>query len=161
MSVHFFYDFRDDLVKKLKENYSGKLEILKKEKQDQAQIEDARNIILTYFGGIREALDELIEASDGDIEYVSEENIIAKLQIDKNFIQFTRMENRIQVKLGYYVPEADLIEEVVISNIVPGDKKCRVKKIGKVHDGGSFEESTIDYYLREAFAKTSLFGYTK
>ena len=154
MSLHFFYDFRDDLVKRLNETYSKEIEELNKERAQEHQLTDATMTINNYFGTIHESLKDVIEASDGEILIESEGELITRITIHKNYLQFFRKPKSIEVKMGYYIPEVDLVEDIILSNIVPGEKRCKIKKIGKIHSGGSFDEGSIDYYMREAFSKS-------
>jgi len=54
------------------------------------------------------------------------------------------------------VPEEDFVESMVLSYIVPGEKKPKIKRVGKIHDGSNFDENTLNYYMREAFGELDL-----
>ncbi|MBN2260368.1 MAG: hypothetical protein JW702_07470 [Clostridiales bacterium] len=158
MAVHFFYDFKDELIKKLNERLSPEIEKLRYEKNLKEQIDGAEIMIREYFKNLIDEMKELIEASDGKIFFESDDEVIGKLSIMKYYLKFTRKNLAIEVKVGYYVPEADLVESVVLSYIVPGEKKAKIKRVGKIHDGSNFDENTLTYYMREAFIKLDIFA---
>lgn len=156
MSLHFSYHFREDLIKKLRDHYNDDLDKLMKEREIERQLDEAAKIIDSYYDNFLSEIGDVMEASDGEVSFVKEGSIIAKLIIRGNYLKFMRVDNSIEVKIGYYVPEADLVESVVLSYIIPGDKKARVRRVGKIHDGSSFDENSISYYMREAFHKVEL-----
>ena len=157
MSVHFFYDFKDELVKKLNEHFTQELESLQHEKNQIEQIDHAEEMIREYLQNVAKDMKDLIAATDGQVYFEQDDEVIGKLGVMKNYLKFTRKSNTIEVKIGYYVPEADFIESIVLSYVVPGVKKPKVKRVGKVHDGSNFDENTINYYMREAFGKLNVF----
>jgi hypothetical protein len=53
--------------------------------------------------------------------------------------------------VGYYDAEEDSIKSKTVAHIVPGEKKCQVKKLGQIHDGSTFDENTLNHYMRLAF----------
>lgn len=157
MSVRFFYDFKEELIKKLNEHFSSEIETLQYEKNQIAQLDNAEKMIRDYFENFFDGMSELIEASQGKIYFEQDDEIIGKLGIMRNYLKFMRKEMSIEVKIGYYVPEADLVESVVLSYIVPGEKKAKIKRVGKIHDGSNFDENALNYYMREAFSKLDIF----
>ncbi|MCD6436220.1 MAG: hypothetical protein J7L15_07510 [Clostridiales bacterium] len=153
MTIHFFYDFKDEMLKKLNEYFSDELEAFRYEKKQIDQINDAEVSIRNYFKNIVNDMSEIMEATNGMIAFDSEGDVISKLTIMKHYLKFTRKDTSIEVKIGYYIPEDDFVESMVLSYIVPGDKKLKIKRVGKIHDGSNFDENTLNYYMREAFGK--------
>lgn len=151
MSKHFFYDYKEDLIKKLNKKYTKELADLYEERREQAQLDDAERMVRTYFQGVHNEMKDLIKASNGAVSYDEGEEIILTLTIYHNFIRFIRTQKSIEVKVGIYNKEEDLVESVIMGYIVPGEKACKIKKLGKIHEGGSFDENTISSYMREAF----------
>lgn len=156
MTIHFFYDFKEELLKKLNEYYGEEIKTLSYEKKQVSQIDDAEAGIRSYFKHIVSDMGEIIEASNGEIEFESDDDVIGKLTIMKHYLKFTRKNVSIEVKIGYYIPEDDFVESMVLSYIVPGEKKPKIKRVGKIHDGSNFDENTLDYYMREAFGELSM-----
>lgn len=156
MTVRFFYDFNEELVKKLTEHFSDEIEALQFEHNQMEQLENAEAMIREYFDHVVDHLSEVMAASNGKIYFEQDEEVIGKLGIMNNYLKFTRKNMSIEVKIGYYVPEADLIESIVLSYVVPGTKKPKIKRVGKIHDGSNFDENAINYYMREAFAKLDI-----
>ena len=152
MSVHFFYNYRDELVKKLKEHYSDDVKQWKKQVMENKQLDEAENILRKYFKGLVNELEDVIEASNREIMLVENDNLM-EFKIQQNFVRFTRQERAIQVKVGYYVSENDMVETAILGYVVPGDKRAVMKKVGKIHDGSTFDENTINFYLRSAFSE--------
>ena len=157
MSVHFFYDFKDELIKKLNEKFSEEIEALEFEKNQVNQLENVEKAIQEYFKNVVDNMQVLIKASNGQIYFEQGDEVVGKLGIMKNYLKFTRKQKSIEVKIGCYVPEADLVESIVLSYIVPGNKKAKIKRVGKIHDGSNFDENTLNYYMREAFSKLNIF----
>lgn len=151
MSKHFFYDYKEDLIKKLNKKYANELLKVHEERREQQQLESAEQMIRSYFQQIRDDLQDLIEASNGKITYDEGDEIILTLTIHHNFIRFIRTPKCIEVKIGIYNKTEDLVESVIMGYIVPGEKVCKIKKPGKIHEGGSFDENTLSSYMREAF----------
>lgn len=156
MTIHFFYDFKEEQLKKLNEYYGEEIKTLSYEKKQVGQIDDAEAGIRSYFKHIVSDMGEIIEASNGEIEFESDDDVIGKLTIMKHYLKFTRKNVSIEVKIGYYIPEDDFVESMVLSYIVPGEKKPKIKRVGKIHDGSNFDENTLDYYMREAFGELSM-----
>lgn len=150
MSVHFFYNYRDELVKKLKEHYSDDVTQWKKQVMENKQLDEAEKTLRKYFEGLVSELEDVIEASNREIQLTENGNLM-EFKIQQNFVRFTRQERAIQVKVGYYVSENDMVETAILGYVVPGDKRAVMKKVGKIHDGSTFDENTINYYLRSAF----------
>lgn len=156
MTVRFFYDFNEELVKKLTEHYNAEIESLQKAQNQIEQLDHAESMIREYFESLIGHLGEVMAASGGQIYFEQDEEVIGKLGIMNNYLKFTRKNLSIEVKIGYYVPEEDLIESIVLSYIVPGTKKPKIKRVGKVHDGSNFDENALNYYMREAFGKLDI-----
>lgn len=151
MSVHFFYNYRDELVKKLKEHYSNDVRSWKVFMAEKKQLDEAESMITKYFKGLEGDLSDVIEASNEEIGLSITDEII-EFRIQKNFVRFRREERAIQVKIGYYVTENNMVETEILGYIMPGDKRAVMKKVGKIHDGSTFDENTINFYLRKAFS---------
>jgi hypothetical protein len=151
MTVHFFYNFKEDLIEKIKSDYEDELIKRKENMREQKQLDDAGKIILDYFKIIRNALSEIIEVSNGKIKYEESAGYLVKFTIGKNSLRFLRKEKSIQVKVELYIKEADIVESKILGNIVIGTKVAMVKEIGKLHTGSHFDENTINYYMRIAF----------
>lgn len=156
MTIHFFYDFKEELLKKLNEYYGEEIKVLSYEKKQVNQIDDAEEGIRNYFKHIVSDMSEIIEAANGDIKFESDNDVIGKLTIMKHYLKFTRKDVSIEVKIGYYIPEDDFVESMVLSYIVPGEKKPKIKRVGKIHDGSNFDENTLNYYMREAFGELNM-----
>jgi uncharacterized FlaG/YvyC family protein len=156
MTIHFFYDFKEELLKKLNEYYGEEIKVLSYEKKQVNQIDDAEEGIRNYFKHIVSDMSEIIEAANGDIKFESDNDVIGKLTIMKHYLKFTRKDVSIEVKIGYYIPEDDFVESMVLSYIVPGEKKPKIKRVGKIHDGSNFDENTLNYYMREAFGELNI-----
>ena len=152
MSVHFFYNYRDELVKKLKEHYADDVKVWKKQVAENKQLDEAEGMLRKYFKSLVSELDDVIEASNREIQLTENGNLM-EFKIQQNFVRFTRQERAIQVKVGYYVTENDMVETAILGYVVPGDKRAVMKKVGKIHDGSTFDENTINYYLRSAFSE--------
>ncbi len=157
MSVRFFYDFNEELVKKLTEHFDGEIEAMQFERNQIEQLDNVEKTIRDYFNHIVDQMTEVIKATEGKIYFEQDDEVIGKLGIMNNYLKFTRKNRSIEVKIGYYVPEADLIESIVLSYVVPGIKKAKIKRVGKIHDGSNFDENALNYYMREAFAKLDIF----
>lgn len=151
MSKHFFYDYKEDLIKKLNKKYTKELTELHNEQREQNQLDEAEKAIRSYFQTVNAEMSDLIKASKGEITYDEGEEIILTLTIHQNFIRFIRTPKSIEVKIGIYNKEEDLVESVIVGYIVPGEKICKIKKLGKIHEGGNFDENTLSSYMREAF----------
>eukprot|EP00764_Aduncisulcus_paluster_P014030 gnl/Carplike_NY0171/7855_a10876_181.p1 GENE.gnl/Carplike_NY0171/7855_a10876_181~~gnl/Carplike_NY0171/7855_a10876_181.p1 ORF type:complete len:167 (+),score=28.96 gnl/Carplike_NY0171/7855_a10876_181:34-534(+) len=152
MSVHFFYNYRDELVKKLKEHYEDDVKLWKKQVAENKQLDEAEQMLKKYFKSLVDELEDVIEASNREILLCENGNVM-EFKIQHNFVRFTRQERAIQVKVGYYVTENDMVETAILGYVVPGDKRAVMKKVGKIHDGSTFDENTINYYLRSAFSE--------
>lgn len=151
MTVHFYYNYKEDLVKKLKDHYEMELKKSADDKKDQLQLDEAEKLIRNYFNSVQSDIEELEMVSAGEVKYEENEGFISQFTVEQNYIRFTRLGKTIEVKIGVYIPEEDIVESTVIANITCGDKKCKIKKRGKIHEGSSFDENTINYYMREAF----------
>lgn len=153
MSVHHFhYNFREELTKKLKTQYLEDIQKYRHEMSRVQQIDEAEQLILDYFGKLAEDLAEVLAVSDGNIGFEGPEgDTIIRFSIRENFIRFTRREKFIEVKVGKYVAEDDMVESTILGYVVAGEKRAQTRRIGKVHGGASFDENTINQYMREAF----------
>ncbi len=151
MSVHFFYNYRDELVKKLKEHYADDVKSWRKQEAEKQQLNEAEAMLKKYFNSLVDELEDVIEASNEEIVLEDNDNVM-EFRIQQNFVRFTRQDRAIQVKVGYYVTENDMVETAILGYVVPGDKRAVMKKVGKIHDGSTFDENTINYYLRSALA---------
>lgn len=152
MSVHFFYNYKEDLIKQLKEYYSEDIKRYKAEKKEQGQLDEVEKFVLNYFRDMREEISEVIDSSKGAISIdLDGEGHIVEFIIGENYLKLIRKEKSIEVLVGNYVEEDDLTESTILGYIVPGEKKAITKKLGKIHDGSHFDESTLNHYLRSAF----------
>lgn len=156
MTVHFFYNYKEDLISKLKEHYANELRMKAEDEKDQMQLDEAEKLILDYFNSVQSDIEELTLVSGGEVTYEEADDFIAKFTVNKNYIKFTRVGKTIEVKIGKFLEDEDIVESNVIANVVCGDKKCKIKKRGKIHDGSNFDENTINYYMREAFGPLDL-----
>lgn len=152
MSVHFFYNYRDELVKKLKEHYADDVKSWRKQVAEKEQLDEAEAMLRKYFKSLVDELEDVIEASKEEIVLEENDNVM-EFRIQQNFVRFTRQDRAIQVKVGYYVTENDMVETAILGYVVPGDKRAVMKKVGKIHDGSTFDENTINFYLRSAFSE--------
>lgn len=152
MSVHFFYNYRDELVKKLKEHYADDVKSWRKQVAEKGQLDEAEAMLKKYFKSLVDELEDVIEASSEEIVLEENDNVM-EFRIQQNFVRFTRQDRAIQVKVGYYVTENDMVETAILGYVVPGDKRAVMKKVGKIHDGSTFDENTINFYLRSAFSE--------
>lgn len=152
MSMHFFYNYKLDLEKKLSEVYQRDLKKLEEKRNRQRQLDVAQNLIENYYNKLASDLKDIVEVSDGKISFISHEEMIVKFIMYEHYVRYTRMDQGIEVEIGTYDESSGLIEGRINSNIIPGEKRCVVKKIGKVHDGSHFDENTINYYMNKAFS---------
>jgi len=151
MSKHFFYEYKEDLIKKLSKRYAAELAAVQEAHREKAMLDETEAHIRGYFRGIQAEMSDLIEASKGQITYDEGDEIILTLTIHRNYIRFVRTEKSIEVKIGTYNAVEDLVESVIVGYIVPGEKACKIKKLGKIHEGGTFDDNTLNSYLRDAF----------
>lgn len=152
MSVHFYYNYRDNLAKKLKEDYADEIIKYKSELVRIQQIDEAEQLIFDYFGKLSEEIEDVVAVSNGSVNFEGPDgDTLVRFAINENFIRFTRRDKFIEVKVGRFNETEDMVETTVIGYIVPGEKKAHTKRVGKVHEGGSFDENTLNQYLREAF----------
>lgn len=152
MSVHFFYNYREDLIKQLKSHYETVVAMKQENDALQIQLDEAEEIIRKYFEVIHLELSEVMDASNGEIKLMVEsDEYLTRFSIMENYIKFIRKEQAIEVEIGRYQTDMGMVETFILAYIIPGDKKCRTRMVGKVHEGGSFDENTINFYMREAF----------
>lgn len=152
MSVHFFFNYREHLVKQLKEHYAPVVQMKQEDQTLQLQLEEAESIIRAYFDVVAEGLQEVLDAASSEVmlEYDTEDFII-KFTVVENYVRFIRRQTAIEVEIGRYVPDLNIVENYILAYIVPGEKKCHTRKVGMVHESGNFDENTLNYFLREAF----------
>jgi hypothetical protein len=152
MSVHFFFNYREHLVKQLKEHYAPVVQMKQEDQTLQLQLEEAESIIRDYFDVVAEGLQEVLDAASSEVmlEYDTEDFII-KFTVVENYVRFIRRQTAIEVEIGRYVPDLNIVENYILAYIVPGEKKCHTRKVGMVHESGNFDENTLNYFLREAF----------
>lgn len=151
MTVHFFYNFKDELIHKIKEEYEDELQKRKEELRKQKQLDEAEEKVLEYFKVIKNGLSEVMEVANDKIKYEENNDFILKFSIGKNSIKFTRNASNIEAQVGLYLEESDMIESKILGHVVPGEKTCTVKEVGKLHTGSHFDENTINHYMRVAF----------
>lgn len=152
MTVHFFYNFKDELIHKIKEDYEDELIIRRENLRKQKQLDEAEEKIFEYFKVIKNGLSEVMEVAKDVIKYEENEEFILKFSIEKNSIKFTRNESNIEVQVSLYLEESNMIESKILGHILPGEKVCMVKEVGKLHTGSHFDENTINHYMRVAFS---------
>ncbi len=128
MSVHFFYNYRDELVKKLKEHYADDVKSWRKQEAEKQQLNEAEAMLKKYFNSLVDELEDVIEASNEEIVLEDNDNVM-EFRIQQNFVRFTRQDRAIQVKVGYYVTENDMVETAILGYVVPGDKRAVMKKL--------------------------------
>lgn len=151
MSMHYFYNYKDELEHKLKKVYSQELGEMSVYKKQQKQLDVAQNLIEAYYDKLSHDLADIVEVSQGHINFIKTEVLMKFIMFD-HYVMYSRFDRGIEVEIGTYDKGADLIEARIDSNIIPGDKKCVVKKIGQVHDGAHFDENTINHYMNKAFS---------
>lgn len=156
MSKHFEYNYREVLAEKLEKKYNHQLILLASRRKKQAQLDAAQTIIRNYFDELEGDISDTIIVSNGDISIVKGEKEIVKITMFQNYLKFTRFDHAIEVEIGEYDKITDIVEARINGNIIPSDKKCVIKKIGKVHDGSHFDGNTINYYMNEAFGKIEI-----
>lgn len=153
MTVHYGYNYKKDLIKKMRLHYAKELDALHLAQQHQAQLDVAQALILEFFRDVKEEFQELALASGGKVQYSENENgFFLKMKIHEASIQFSRIEAAIEIEITQLNSEDEYAESRVVAYVIPGDKKCRLKRVGKAHDGLSFDESAINSYVRQAFS---------
>lgn len=151
MSKSFFYDYKVELQEKLERKFRHELKELENKRFKQAQLDEAQATIEKYFDVLESSIADMILVSDGKIQAIKDGGMIIKFVLFNNYLKFTRFDHAIEVEIGEYDKNSEIIEARIISNIIPGEKKAVVKRIGKVHDGSHFDDKTIDFYMNEAF----------
>lgn len=152
MTVHFFYNFKEELIQKVKKDYALDLAEKREEMRKQKQLDEVEDLILDYFKSVKNALNEVFEVSQGAVQYEENTEFIVKFSIGKNQLMFTRQESNIEVKVSLYLDDAEIVESKILGHIVPGEKSPTVKEVGKLHTGSHFDENTINHYMRIAFS---------
>ncbi len=147
-----FYDYRDEFIKKLKVMYSEELVHYNEEQMKQKQLNTAENLIRKYFNDLEKEMKPLIEVSHGNIELIKEEQYI-KFIMNHEYLKFTRFEHSIKVEMGIYNEEEDYVEARILSDIIPGKKKCVIKKVRSLHNYSTFDVQTINHYMNRMFEK--------
>lgn len=153
MSVHHFhYNFREALTKKLKEQFAEDIEKYRHEMTRVQQIDEAEQLIFDYFGRLAEDLEDVLAVADGSVAFEGPEgDTIIRFSVRENFIRFTRRDKFIEVKVGKYDAVDDMVESTILGYVVAGEKKAQTRRVGKVHGGSTFDENTLNSYMREAF----------
>ena len=154
MAVRFFFNYREHLIKKLKEHYATVVELKMEDESLQLQLDEAENIIRDYYEVVALELQEVLDAASNEVklEYDSEDFII-KFSIVDNYVRFIRRPTAIEVEISRYDDTLNMNETFIIAYVVPGEKKCHTKKVGMVHESGSFDENSLNYFMREAFGE--------
>jgi len=150
--MHFYYNYKENLGSKLKEVYRRELKALDQKRKQQKQLDIAQEIIEKYFDRLASEIEDVVNVSEGQIQFIKNEDVIMKFIMYNNYVRFSRFEQGIEVEIGVFDEESGLIEGRITSNIIPSDKRCVVKKIGKIHDRAHFDENTINHYMSEAFS---------
>jgi hypothetical protein len=154
MTVHYGYNYKQDLIKKMKVKYSQEIDALNDSKSKQLQLDEAQGLIFKFFEEIKAAFGDLEEASKGALYYREfEEDFLVRVQIETNYIQFNRRDFAIEIEIGLWNEHDKLLEVNTPAYVIPGEKRCRLKKVGKVHDGSHFDENAINSYVRMAFSE--------
>lgn len=154
MSVRFFFNYREHLIKKLKEHYVTIVELKKEDEALQLQLDEAENVIRDYYDVVAVELQEVLNAASNEVQldYDSEDYIV-KFSIVDNYVRFIRRPTAIEVEISRYDDTLNMNETFIIAYVVPGEKKCHTKKVGMVHESGSFDENSLNYFMREAFGE--------
>ncbi len=151
MSVHFFYDYKDELIKKLKEHYSESLDVQEQVMKERKQIDEAVQLVDNYFDELERELRDVFVVSSGEVKLVRNDEALVHFSIKDGFIKFMRKDRSLQVVMGFYVPEEGEVEAKIVAYIIPGEKKAKIKKVGKVHNGSTFDENSLNHFMRMAF----------
>lgn len=151
MSIHFSYDFKEELVEKIKKSYSKELKAQKEDNRLQEKLDDVEKTILDYFETIRNGLAEVFQVSDGEIAYEEGNGCISCFKIGKNQLEFIRKDRSIEVKAQIHLKEDDLVETKIMGHIVPSNKACIVKDTGEIHTGNHFDQNVLNYFMRNVF----------
>lgn len=153
MSVHFGYNYKAALIKKLQERYASQIENIANDKAKQRLLDEAEKTILDFFYASRGELALLEEASSGSVEYrENDEDYIARLKIENCYIQFSRKPQAIEIERGDIDSDNGMTRMTIYGHIVPEEKRCVLKKVGKVHDGSTFDENVLNSYIRKTFS---------
>ncbi len=153
MSVHFFYNYREHLIKQLKEHYATIVASKKEDDLLQLQLDEAEAQIRDYFDVLKEELEEVLLAAGTEVMLETEsDEFLLKFTVVQNYLKFIRKGQAIEVEIGRYQVDMGMVETYILAYIIPGEKKCRTRKVGKVHEGGSFDENSLNYFMREAFS---------
>jgi len=151
MSVHFFYDYKDELIKKLKEHYSESLDVQEQVMKERKQIDEAVQLVDNYFDELERELRDVFVVSSGEVKLVRNDEALVHFSIKDGFIKFMRKDRSLQIVMGFYVPEEGEVESKIVAYIIPGEKKAKIKKVGKVHNGSTFDENSLNHFMRMAF----------
>jgi len=151
MTVHFYYKYKEDIVKQLQYFYAKELKDLDEIRQQKAQLDEAEHQIRMYYEDLRTAIADISEVSKGEVLYEEGEDFILQLTIHKNYLKFIRTPHAIEVVIGRHRIRENDTEVLIESYIVPGDKRCVIKKKGTMHQGSHFDSGSIDAYMREIF----------
>lgn len=151
MSVHFFYDYKDELIKKLKSHYSESLDTQEVVMNERKQIDEAVKIIDQYFDDLERELKDVFVVASGEVKLERNGEALVYFSIMDGSIKFIRKDRSVQIVMGFYVPEEGEVESKVVAYIIPGVKKAKIKKVGKVHNGSTFDENALNHFMRMAF----------
>lgn len=153
MSVHYGYNYKKDLIKKMRLLYAKELKALAIRRNQQEQLDQAKQLILNFFEEEREEFSDLAVATNQEVSYTEDENgYFLKLRIHQASIQFTRQEDSIEIEITSWNEADKYLETNVVAYVIPGEDRCRLRVVGKVHEGAHFDENTINSYIRVAFA---------
>ncbi len=156
MSKHFFYDYKVELQEQLGKKFRKELKELEAERTKQGQLDAAQAIVEEYFKILESSLSDIILISDNRLQLIRDGSMIVQFKMFDNYVKFTRFEHAIEVEIGEFDNETKIVEARISSNIIPGEKRCVVKRIGKVHDGSHFDDKTINFYMNEVFGHLNL-----
>lgn len=153
MAVHYGYNYKKELIKKMKQAYSTELKALSIKRDQQDQLNVAQKLIEDFFAEVKDEFSDLAVATNHEVNYSENENgYFLKLRIHQASIQFTRQEDSIEIEITSWNEAEKYLETNVVAYVIPGEDRCRLRRVGKVHDGAHFDENTINSYIRIAFA---------
>lgn len=152
MSVHYFFNYREHLVKKLKEHYAGAVSLKREDQILQSKLLEAEGLIRDYFEAIEKELHDVLYAASIDVKLDYDcDDYLVKFSLKENYVKLTRHPNNIEVEIGKFQPDLGMVESYILAHIIPGEKKCHMRRVGMVHESGNFDENSLNYFLKEAF----------
>jgi hypothetical protein len=132
--------------------YLEDLEEQKLRLKEKSQLDEAEEIIRKYFNELKGMINDIIGASGGMVSLDNKsEEFLVKLYIRGNMLKFTRGAKSIEIKSGEYEHDGGMITSEIVGYVVPGEKRSKIKRLGRLHDGSNFDENTINHYMRETF----------